>query len=62
MTTVVTPQSSDSSSGLLMGIVFLAIIVFVVLFFGGPIVRNFRGTGTQVNVPDKIDVNVNQGQ
>ncbi len=62
MTTVVSPSSSDSGTGvsLMMGILLLA-VVFLLLYFGIPAMRG-AGGGTNINVPDKMDVNVNPPQ
>ena len=66
-TTIVNPApSNDGSSGnngmgFLLGAIVL--IVFAVLFFvyGLPLLQGLSGNGgTQVNIPDSIDVNVNQ--
>ena len=61
-TTVVNPAPNGGSGngmGFLVGIIVL--IVFAVIFFvyGIPYIQQGFG-GTQVNVPDTIEVNVNQ--
>lgn len=64
MATIVNNPPADTNSsggmGFLLGII--ALIIFAVLFFmyGLPMVSNLGGT--QVNVPDKIDVNVQQAK
>jgi len=63
MATVVNNPSSDTSSGastLFLGLILL-LVVFLFFYFGLPLLRN-AGSGTQINVPDQIDVNVNRGQ
>ena len=64
MTTVInTPQpTSDQGNGMGMIVGFVVLIVFGLLFFvyGLPALRNMKFGGTEVNIPDKIDVNVNQ--
>ncbi len=62
MTTIVNnPPSSDNSSGPLTLIIVLVVLVVVgYLFFvyGLPAIQNLGAP--QINVPSKIDVNVNQ--
>jgi hypothetical protein len=60
MTTVVNSPSpsGDNGSGLLIGILVLVFFGFLFVYYGLPAIR---GMGTpQVNIPSKIDVNVNQ--
>lgn len=61
MATVINNPSSDSSSsGAGWGVaVVLAVVVILALLFGIPALRN--AGGTQVNVPDTVDVNLNAG-
>ncbi len=67
MTTIVnnpTPQSNDNSTGLIFGIIIFIILGLVFFYYGLPAIRTI-GTpqinipAPQINVPDKIDVNVN---
>jgi hypothetical protein len=54
-------EASDNGSGFLLGILML--IVFAVLFFvyGLPYMTGaFRSAGPTVNIPDKVNVNVQQ--
>ena len=63
MTTVVnTPAPSDSGNGigLILGIALILFLGFLFFVYGLPMMRS--RVAPQVNVPDKIDVNVNQGQ
>lgn len=66
-TTVVNPAPNNGSSGnngagFLLGVIIL--VIFAVLFFvyAIPYIQQGLGGGTQVNIPDTIDVNVNQGK
>lgn len=69
MTTVVnTPGSTSSDSsgmGMIIGVIVLLAIVFLIFFYGMPLLR---GTSTQQNnapsvqVPDQVDVNVTKPQ
>jgi predicted PurR-regulated permease PerM len=71
-----TPTTSDSNSsmGFLIGMVLLALVVVLFLFYGLPML--FSGMrsvpaevpqapaqqeGTNIQIPDQIDVNLNQG-
>ena len=49
-------------SGFLVGIILLIIFVILFVFYGLPYINNSIGgnQAPQVNVPGKIDVNVNQ--
>jgi hypothetical protein len=63
MTTIVNnPPSSDNSGGpmgMIVGIVVLVVLGYLVYVYGLPAIRQMGGT-PQINVPSKIDVNVNQ--
>lgn len=58
------PATSDTGSngiGFLVGAMLLVLLVMAVLFYGLPYLRtSMTSTTPQVNVPGKIDVNVNQ--
>jgi hypothetical protein len=62
MATIVNAPPSETTSNSALGLVLAMIILLVlaILFFvyGLPYFRNT--SGTQINVPDKLDVNVNQ--
>ena len=69
MTTVVNnpAPSGDNNGGssMLIGVVVLIGFVFVLLYFGLPVLRNMGPVqvnvpAPQIVVPDKIDVNVTQ--
>ncbi len=64
MTTVVnTPSSSDSNGGMgfFLGALLLIVVFFLFFVYGLPLLRSSSGIGTpQINVPDKVDVNINQ--
>jgi len=65
MTTIVNnPPSSDNSGGpmgWIIGIIVLIILGYFVYVYGLPAIRQMGGT-PQVNIPSKIDVNVNQAE
>lgn len=51
-------SSSGNNAGLLIGIVLLAIMAFLFIYYGLPAIRSI-GSPT-VNVPRSIDINVNK--
>jgi hypothetical protein len=66
MTTVInnpTPSTDNGGSGFLIGAVLLIAFIAVLLYFGIPALKNLGPAqvnipAPQVNVPNKIDVNV----
>ncbi len=58
--------ATDNSSGMgfLLGVILLIAFVFFLFYFGLPVIQNSIGGagGTQINVPDKVDVNVKQAK
>lgn len=58
------PGSSNSGGngmGFLLGIIVLIVFVFLFLYYGLPMIQQ-SFSGPQINIPDKIDVNLNQSQ
>lgn len=53
-------RENGNSSGTIIGIILLAIIVMLFFVYGLPLLRSY-GT-PQINVPGKVDVNVNTPQ
>lgn len=73
MATVVNnPGTTDSSGGMgfLLGAILLVAVVFLFLYFGLPALNragstvnvNPGGEAPQINIPDKVDVNINNPQ
>lgn len=64
MATVVNnpPANADSGGGssFLIGIILLIVVAALIFFYGLPYLQNSGSQAPQVNVPGKIDVNVNQ--
>ncbi len=62
MTTIVnTPPASKESGGgmgMIIGLIVLIVVVFLFFVYGLPAIRQM-GT-PQINIPSKIDVNINQ--
>lgn len=54
-------DSSGSGMGFLLGIIILILFVIGLLYLGLPHLRSGFGGGTQINIPDKVDVNVQGG-
>ncbi len=61
--------ATDNSGGMgfLMGMILFIAFIFFIFYFGLPMIQNTfngggAGTGTQINVPEKVDVNVNQAK
>jgi hypothetical protein len=56
-----TPSDNGGGGyGFLLGVIVLIVFVLVFVFYGIPYVRR-TVSPPQINVPDQIDVNVNQG-
>lgn len=64
MTTIInSPPSSDNSGGpvtMIVIITVLAIFIFLGFIYGVPALKRMQLGAPQINVPDKIDINVNQ--
>lgn len=66
MTTIINnPDTSGSNSnsggvGLIIAVVVIIAIIALFFLYGLPALRKSNNSGTTVNVPDKIQVNVNK--
>ncbi len=62
MTTIVnTPApaaQSDEGMGMIIGLIVLAAVVLIFFVYGLPAIK--RISSPQINIPSKIDVNINQ--
>lgn len=60
------PSNSSNSSGGLMGLIIVLVVLVVLAYlgyvYGLPAIRQMQSGGTQINVPNKIDVNVHQSK
>lgn len=54
-------SSSGGGAGILIGALVAIVIIALFFIYALPAIRNNK-SGTTVNVPDKINVNVNQPQ
>lgn len=64
MTTVINPApaNQDSGMGFMVGMILLIVVVALFILYGLPALRQgISGTAPQINVPSKIDVNLNKG-
>lgn len=52
-------NEEGNGTGFLLGIIALIIFVFLFLYYGLPMIRQ-SFSGPQINVPNKIDVNIHQ--
>jgi len=50
--------ADNSGSGFLVGMILLAVVLFVLFFYGLPLLQS--AATPQVSVPSQIDVNLNQ--
>lgn len=55
-------SSSGNGFGFLMGTILLVVVLYLLFMYGLPMIRSAAAPVTQVQVPDKIDVNVNTPQ
>lgn len=53
----ITEDRASNNNGLIVGLIILAVILFLVFYYGIPALRG-AASGPTVNVPDKVDVNV----
>ncbi|OGE18843.1 hypothetical protein A3J19_04800 [Candidatus Daviesbacteria bacterium RIFCSPLOWO2_02_FULL_41_8] len=64
MATIVNnPPASDSSGGLMgviIGLIVLSVLVYLGFVYGLPALQQMRFGSPQINIPSKIDVNINQ--
>jgi len=64
MTTIVnTPPSSNNSggpTGMIIGLVVLIVLGYFGFVYGLPALQNMQLGAPQINIPEKIDVNINQ--
>jgi hypothetical protein len=59
VTPATTTEQGSSGMGFLLGVIALLLFFFFLIYYGLPALRNSTST-PQINVPDKVDVNINQ--
>lgn len=64
MTTIINPGGGDGGNGvgMILGVVIALVVIFLFFVYGLPAIRGGNDGGTNINVPEQIDVNVNGGQ
>ncbi len=65
MTTIVNspaPTNDSGGSSFLVGILVLIGFVLILLYYGLPALRSMGSQAPQINIPNKIDVNVKQSK
>ena len=64
MTTIINTPPAEKESGngvgMIIGLVALVVVVYLFFMFGLPAIKNLQVGTPQINVPSKIDVNINQ--
>lgn len=64
MTTIInTPPAAKESSGnlgMVIGLFIFIIVAYLFVMFGLPALRRVQWGSPQINIPSKIDVNINQ--
>lgn len=63
MTTIVNTPPANNDSGpmnMIIGLIVLVVLGYLVYVYGLPAIQNMQSATPQINVPSKIDINVNQ--
>ncbi len=64
MTTIVNnpPPSNDSGGGMgmIIGVIVLLVLGYLFFVYGIPAIRQIQLGSPQINIPNKIDVNINK--
>lgn len=57
-------SDGGNSTGWIVGLILLLAVLFIFFYYGLPLLRSAGSVNTapQVNVPDKVDVNINKTQ
>lgn len=54
-------DNSGGGAGLIIGVIVAIVIIVLFVVYGIPALKSGSDSGTQVNVPDQIDVNIDDG-
>lgn len=55
-------HESRGGSGFLLGIILIVLFAVLFLVYGLPYIQNsMRGDGTNINIPERVNVDANQG-
>ena len=55
-------NTSESPTGIIIMVVFLFVLVYLGFMYGLPALRQIKLGTPQINIPNKIDVNVHQAK
>lgn len=55
-------DNSGGPMGMIIGLIVLIVVAYLFFVYGLPVIKNMQGGTPQINVPSKIDVNVNQAK
>lgn len=53
-------QNEDSGSSMLMAVILIIVFLFVFWYWGLPLIQNAQKGGVNIQLPDKIQIEVNQ--
>lgn len=64
MTTIINtppaPKESGGNMGMIIGIIVLLVVAYLFVVYGLPALQHVQLGNQQINIPSKIDVNINQ--
>jgi hypothetical protein len=58
-TPATTADNGNGGMGFLLGLLLLLVFAFLIFWYGLPLLRSAM-SGPQINVPNKVDINVHQ--
>jgi len=63
MTTIINPGGGEGGNGvgMILGVIIVIVVLVLLFVYGLPAIRgNNADEGTNINIPDQIDINVDQ--
>jgi hypothetical protein len=54
-------RDSGSGLGVVLGVLIAIVVIVLLIVFAVPAIRGSRSGGTNINVPDKVQLDVNSG-